>query len=63
MDCVDLGDSEEEEEEEEEGELVEKVVAKVEKVVEVNSFPLVAVETKSCPQGYSSLVAEIQARG
>ena len=60
MDCVDLGDSEEEEEE---GELVEKVVAKVEKVVEVNSFPLVAVETKSCPQGYSSLVAEIQARG
>ena len=60
MDCVDLGDSEEEEEE---GELVEKVVAKMEKVVEVNSFPLVAVETKSCPQGYSSLVAEIQARG
>ena len=60
MDCVDLGDSEEEEEE---GELVEKVVAKGEKVVEVNSFPLVAVETKSCPQGYSSLVAEIQARG
>ena len=60
MDCVDLGDSEEEEEE---GELVEKVVVKVEKVVEVNSFPLVAVETKSCPQGYSSLVAEIQARG
>ena len=62
MDCVDLGDSEEEEEELVE-KVVAKVVAKVEKVVEVNSFPLVAVETKSCPQGYSSLVAEIQARG
>ena len=67
VDCVDVEDSEEEEGVAKVAEVVEvEEVVDEEEVMEVatdNCFHLVAVESKSIPpEGFASLVAEIQVR-
>ena len=67
MDCVDVEDSEEEEGVAKVAEVVEvEEEVDEEEVMEVatdNCFHLVAVESKSIPpEGFASLVAEIQVR-